>query len=143
MQCAVGVAGGISVLSLQQTSGKGMLAACCDAVKNFFHRAVAAFVLLQFLAGALAPVALSISVTPPHACCNRKAHHQEVELLASASCCHHNCIPLAPGSHFAGVAPRNAPRPFSQVEKFEAFAGPLPSYSTPDALQSGRAPPAI
>jgi hypothetical protein len=59
------------------------------------HRLTARLLLLFAIVGTFAPVALSASAPPAHACCVRKAHHchdseSEQLSLSNSSCCNRN-----------------------------------------------------
>ncbi len=62
------------------------------------HRLTARLLLTFVLVGTLAPLALAISVPPPHACCVRKPLHNrgshDSELRAAGSERHSCCPPL-------------------------------------------------
>jgi hypothetical protein len=60
------------------------------------HRLTARLLLVLTLVGTLAPVALAISATPPHACCMRKPMHDQGSRGLQSQTVdtgHHNCCP--------------------------------------------------
>ena len=68
------------------------------------HRLTARLLLVLMLVGTLAPVALAISATPPHACCMRKPMHEhgsrrfEIQNVGGER---HNCCPPVTTAHWA------------------------------------------
>ena len=60
------------------------------------RRLTARWLLVLMLVGTLAPVALAISATPPHACCMRKPMHERASRsveLQNVGGEHRNCCP--------------------------------------------------
>jgi hypothetical protein len=60
------------------------------------HRLTARLLLVLTLVGTLAPVALAVSVPPPHACCMRKPLHEHGSRgvqMQTVDTGHSNCCP--------------------------------------------------
>ena len=84
------------------------------------HRLTARLLLVLFLAGTFAPVALAISAPPPHACCMRKPMHGPGSRSLQTSTAggeHHNCCPPATTAQWAelGLGMNSNARPLLAI----------------------------
>ena len=73
-------------------------------LSNSMHRLTASLLLVLLLAGTLAPVALAISVAPPHACCLRKPQRDKGShdfSFRAPNCCRHDCCRSLTVSHWS------------------------------------------
>ncbi|MFZ0198994.1 MAG: hypothetical protein WB523_09460 [Candidatus Sulfotelmatobacter sp.] len=115
------------------------------------HRLTARFLLFFALVGSLAPLALAVTVPPPHACCFRKGIHHCHESMASesgqpviqdASCCRGDCCRAVTTAQWAHPQPKLAAF-FLQAHNLRLVVSEVSSPAAACAeFQSTRAPPA-
>jgi hypothetical protein len=109
------------------------------------HRLTARILLILSLAGIFAPLALAISTPAPHACCMRKPMASEnpvqQEVLASPTCCNHDCCRVVVTSQWAKPA-QNSGQPCFWRSSELALQSAITrlSFDLSD-LHSGRSPP--
>lgn len=70
------------------------------------QRVISSFLLIFWLAVIVAPVALAISASAPHACCLRSQHSHGApnSFHASPACCQHHCCAPLTVPHWAKIA---------------------------------------